>query len=148
MKYKIKFLSDKRLQEIIVTKPKTLGEQCRTIATRDEQFLMALELQMFRVNQSNRQTQRRTYMKKKEYVVRVVQTHTPEGQELYEGDNVGSFVECLRYAGLVTIHPTDTLTSLCFDIHCPHGLESKPWSEMNAKRMQSFGYNAVSAPAC
>lgn len=93
----------------------------------------------------------RQHQMEKKYVVRVVQTHTPDGTEVYEGDPLGSFIECLRYAGLVTVHQEsvrpDSLTSLCFDIHCPHGLKSKPWSEMNAERMRSFGYNAVSAPS-
>lgn len=87
----------------------------------------------------------------KTYIVRVVQTMTPppEYHYNYEGGDLGSFVECLRYAGLVTVHETDPngLTTLCFDIHPPKGVDSKPWSEMNAQRMRSFGYNAVSAPS-
>jgi hypothetical protein len=86
-------------------------------------------------------------MKKKEYVVRVVQTD--DDVELLMNKDLSQFVECLRYAGLVTVHEVDPrgLTTLCFDIRCPHGLNSKAWSEQNAARMKSFGYNAVSAPS-
>jgi hypothetical protein len=86
----------------------------------------------------------------KYYVVRVVQTMTPEGDFLHEGHALGSFIECLRYAGLIDVHETDPegLTTLCFDIRPPNSVDSKVWAEMNAKRMQSFGYNAVAAPLC
>lgn len=85
---------------------------------------------------------------KKEYVVRVVQTVTPDGEQLREGGDIEAFVECLRYAQLVTIHETEStsLTTLCFDIHAPHGMDSKRWATMNAKRMATFGFNAVEAP--
>jgi hypothetical protein len=89
-------------------------------------------------------------MKKRQWVVRVVQTETPEGDHVNEGGIIdGSFIESLRYAGLITEHETDPygLTTVCFDIRCPHGLDSKTWAEMNAERMRSFGYNAVAAPS-
>lgn len=86
---------------------------------------------------------------KKEYVVRVVQTMTPDGKELHEGGDIGRLVECLRYAQLVTIYETDpvSLITLCFDIHCPHGMDSQRWAIMNADRMKTFGFNAVDAPS-
>ena len=83
---------------------------------------------------------------KKRYCVRVVQTMTSVGIDSHD---LVSFVECLSYAGLVTEHPIDSngLTTLCFDIEAPPETDSKIWSEMNAERMRSFGYNAVSAPS-
>lgn len=86
----------------------------------------------------------------KEYVVRVVQTMNDKGSDMNEGGVIDySFLESLRYAGLVTLHDVgnNSLTTVCFDLRCPHGLNSKAWSEQNAARMQSFGYNAVSAPS-
>lgn len=86
---------------------------------------------------------------KKQYVVRVVQTHDDELKEQNEGGVISdSFLDCLRYAGLVTVHDVDLhgLTSSCFDIRCPSGLDSKMWAEGLAARMQSFGFNAVVAP--
>jgi hypothetical protein len=52
------------------------------------------------------------------------------------------FLECLRYAGVVTIHETEH--GQCFDIHCPKEI-GRPniWAEQNAARMKSFGYNAI-----
>lgn len=61
-------------------------------------------------------------------------------------DSVSSLLESLRYAQLVTIHRDDE-DGVCFDLHCPHGLNDKVWAGANAARMQSFGYNAVAAPA-
>lgn len=55
----------------------------------------------------------------------------------------GAFIECLRYAGVVNVHKDDE-TRQVFDIRPPAGTDSKTWSEMNAARMQSFGYNAES----
>lgn len=78
-------------------------------------------------------------MAKREYVVRIVFDPDFILDKSTMGD--GTLVECLRYAGILTKH-----SDSCFDIHCPRGLESKPWSEQNAKRMQSFGINAVSVP--
>lgn len=89
-------------------------------------------------------------MKKKKYVVRVVQTQTPDGEQVNEGGVIDdAFLESLRYAGLVTLHNVEGggLTVRCFDIHCPHGLDSQMWAQMNAERMKSFGFNAVDAPA-
>ena len=79
---------------------------------------------------------------KKEYVVRVVVFNGPNAGY----DDVTKLLESLRYAQVIDLHREDH-ESTCFDIICPHGLDSKTWSEMNANRMQSFGYNAVSAPS-
>jgi hypothetical protein len=88
---------------------------------------------------------------KKKFVVRVVQTRQPlpSGLDLNEGGNIGTFVECLRYAGIVHVHDTDPhgLTTLCFDILPPHGIDSSTWADANARRMKTFGFNAEKAPA-
>lgn len=73
-------------------------------------------------------------MPKREYVVRVARV----GEDF---DN--PFLECLRYAGLVALHPE---SENVFDILCPKGLDSEVWAEQTADRMVSFGYNAVKAP--
>lgn len=89
--------------------------------------------------------------KKISYVVRIVQTCTPEGKSLHEGGEINdAFLDSLRYMGHVTIHDIDPaqLTVRCFDIHPPHGIAScEIWAEMNAKRMRYFGFNAVKAPS-
>ena len=87
------------------------------------------------------------------YVVRVVQTRSVSGVENHEGGIIDDgFLECLRYAGHVTVHEIDhklNMTSRCFDIRCPaeNGYDMQAWAEMNAKRMRSFGFNAVAAPS-
>ena len=86
------------------------------------------------------------------YVVRIVQTRSPEGIYYYEGGNIDAFIECLRYSGLIVIHEIDPygygLTTLCFDLLPPKDQRetSKEWSEYTALRMRYFGYNAISAP--
>lgn len=62
-------------------------------------------------------------------------------------DEIGTLVECLRYAGLLEIHQPES-DGLWFDLLPPAFAKgnSKQWAENNAKRMQSFGFNAVSAP--
>lgn len=79
--------------------------------------------------------------RKQKQVVRVV---LPDGMNQLTSE-VRQLVECLRYAGIATVH-RDNDDGLCFDLHCPSGLMDKPWAEMNAKRMRSFTYNAVAAP--
>lgn len=59
----------------------------------------------------------------------------------------GAFIECLRYAGMVRPHDPREEGLQVFDLLPPDGVDSKAWSEMNAERMRSFGYNAVSAPS-
>ncbi len=80
-------------------------------------------------------------MKKRRSVVRVI---LPDGIN-HLTPEVESLVECLRYAGLVSIHPVGE-DRLCFDLNCPPGLDSEMWADMNAARMRSFAYNAVVAP--
>lgn len=82
--------------------------------------------------------------KKQQQVVRVVIEDHPKAMNKCTSE-VRQLLECLRYAGIVTLH-RDNEHGVCFDLHCPAGLMHKPWAEMNAQRMQSFGYNAVSAP--
>jgi hypothetical protein len=59
---------------------------------------------------------------------------------------VGTLLECLRYAGLIRLaypHEQTEQSSTVFDIICPSGLVSKVWAEQNCQRMATFGYNAV-----
>lgn len=89
-----------------------------------------------------------TMGKKRQYVIRIVQTQTPECVDLNEGGDISAFVECLRYAGIVRVHEVSELTTLCFDLVCPaHFTDSQRWAERNAERMRTFGFNAVAAPA-
>ena len=84
-------------------------------------------------------------MKKREYVVRVTIPEIDRGviplaQQVDKG-----FMECLRYAGVIRIYDYNNADQV-FDILAPRKTSSKEWSEMNAERMRTFGYNAVSAP--
>lgn len=79
--------------------------------------------------------------RKKKHVVRVV---LPDGINPITSE-VRQLLEQLRYAGIVTIH-RDNEDGVCFDLHCPSGLDDKQWAKMNAERMRSFTYNAVDAP--
>lgn len=88
-------------------------------------------------------------MARKIWVVRVV-THPSEMSTRSEaehgpGHTLGEFIECMRYAGLIRIH-RDNSEGMCFDIRPPIGVDSEMWAQLNANRMQSFGYNAVKAP--
>lgn len=82
-------------------------------------------------------------MNKRKYVVRVTHRVTPHYAVPTDDRSFDNpFVECLRYAGLVVVH-----NEYCFDILPHQEANSKIWAEANAARMQSFGYNAVCAPA-
>jgi len=82
----------------------------------------------------------------KEYVVRVVIPDIDNDILGLAKPIDGAFLECLRYAGIVKIHTSDT--GQVFDIRCPDVVKmSKNWANANADRMKSFGYNAVAAPA-
>jgi hypothetical protein len=61
------------------------------------------------------------------------------------GPNVDVLIECLRYAGVLSV-VSQTDKSTMIRIHCPKGLVSEPWAKMNAERMRTFGYNAEVAP--
>jgi len=81
------------------------------------------------------------------YVVRVVIPTIDNAPPLAQTVD-SSFLECLRYAGVISLHRDDE-EGQCFDIQPPRHLNasgSKIWSEQNAARMETFGYNAVSAP--
>lgn len=69
---------------------------------------------------------------------------------LYEaqtrGNEIAALLECFRYAGVIG-KPWDSDGNTFFDIPCPKGLNDRSWADANARRMQSFGFNAVSAPA-
>lgn len=90
-------------------------------------------------------------MAKTMWVVRVVtgddEMDTRSTTEVAKpGHTLKEFMENLRYAGVLRIHRDDP-SGMCFDIMPPIGVDSGTWAEMNAKRMRSFGYNAVKAPA-
>lgn len=80
-------------------------------------------------------------MAKRKMAVRVVLTDQQD-------DQWGTLIEQLRYAGLLDRHDNvGTGNSKCFDLLPPHGVDGDVWAEQNAQRMQSFGINAVAAPA-
>ena len=85
---------------------------------------------------------------KKLYVVRVVIPNIPENAPPLQQRVDGAIIECLRYAGIVNVHYDDE-KGQCFDIYPPkhYWSESKRWSEMNAERMETYGFNAASAPS-
>lgn len=60
----------------------------------------------------------------------------------------GAFLECLRYAGVINLHRNNEERQV-FDIFPPKSSwnVSQEWAEMNAKRMQSFGFLAAAAPS-
>ncbi len=77
-------------------------------------------------------------MKDRRWVVRVVVWE--DQTQMFDNP----FLECLRYAGLVVVH-----NDRCFDVLPPNGMVASitgTWSKMNAERMTSMGFNAVSAP--
>lgn len=81
--------------------------------------------------------------KKKQYVVRVTQTMSSNGDELNEGGAIAhAFIDSLRYAGLIRVHDMqlDSPIITCFDLICPHGLNAETWAISNSLRMQSFGF--------
>lgn len=86
---------------------------------------------------------------KKLYVVRVVIPNIDVNVPPLAQPLPGGLLDSLRYMGVVNLHYDDERGQL-FDIFPPKCVavsESKTWSEMNAKRMGSFGYNAASAPS-
>ena len=81
-------------------------------------------------------------MPKKRTVIRVVLT-----PDQTEDSNLMSFVECLRYVGVVQTHEsTGSGNPECFDILPPHGVDQERWATMNSERMRTFGFNSVDAP--
>jgi hypothetical protein len=60
--------------------------------------------------------------------------------------DIETLIECLRYAGLITVHDVPTAdATLCFDLPPPYSLGyrlSRDWAQKNAERMRSFGFNA------
>lgn len=64
-----------------------------------------------------------------------------------ENADLTRFIESLRYAGIVDIHRHDE-TGMCFDIIPPTAsyTNQENWANSNAKRLASFGFNAVKAP--
>ena len=72
------------------------------------------------------------------------QTNIPNINEI-----TPAFLTCLENAGLGKVHDTDR-DGYTFDLFPPcqehHGIDEKTWAEENAKRISSFGFNAVAAP--
>ena len=57
------------------------------------------------------------------------------------------FIECLRYAGLLSVQRDDE-SGMCIDLHCPSAAyDSQVWAQRNAERSKTFGINAAAAPA-
>lgn len=83
--------------------------------------------------------------------MRIIMERDTDSNELM--DNAGIqfghltvFLECLRYAQIVDIHRMDA-RGACFDIiNTRKGVDTQVWASLNAKRMSSFGINAVAAP--
>lgn len=80
------------------------------------------------------------------WVVRVATQGVGDFDEQVESGS--TLLDCLRDAGLVTVHRRDA-SGVLFDIHCPADrADSKAWSDETAARMaNAVGANAVSAPA-
>lgn len=56
---------------------------------------------------------------------------------------VSALIESLRYAGILRTHESDN--GLCFDLIAPKSIgDTKMWSEQNARRMATFGFQARS----
>ena len=86
-------------------------------------------------------------MAKQEWVVRVSETYHSdprEGSKFGQSKMLDLLIECLDYAGVV--RHIERAGMIVFDIRCPKGLDSQVWSQQNAGRMKSFGFNAVAAP--
>src|SRR5574340_1264420 len=86
-------------------------------------------------------------MAKNKYVVRVVIQKREVDDPMYftVSHTFPEFLENLRYAGIAQVHD-ETEKTILFDIYAPAGVDTKIWAELNARRMQSFGYNAIAAP--
>lgn len=82
-------------------------------------------------------------MAKKNWVVRIIADEKDRFGLV--PSQVGMFIECLRYAGVVKICKNDG-NRIVFDLFPPKGVDSKAWASMNAARMKSFGINAADAP--
>lgn len=83
---------------------------------------------------------------KKEYVVRIA-LNANNSDDLSTPVVSDKFLECLRYAGIAsTTHETSN-EGVMFDLYPPRYInDSKMWAEQNAKRINTFGVNAVCAP--
>lgn len=79
------------------------------------------------------------------WVVRVV-VFSNEDLERITPKLPAPWLEMLRYAGMVKPHEPDG-DYQCFDLLPPKGVNSSVWAEQVAGHMETFGYNAVKAPA-
>lgn len=87
-------------------------------------------------------------MAKKTWVIRIVQLaeYTNPIDKLMASPLTDSWIECLRYAGVVHVVETASENTV-FDILPPANIrDSKVWAESNAGRIKSFGMNAAAAP--
>lgn len=95
---------------------------------------------------------------KRQYVVRLV-ILKPVDPCTGSSPTFGLLLEWMRSAGHVVVHVDGQLIrnstsphagnyyKTVFDIKAPHGVDSRYWAEQEALRIQSFGENAVMAPA-
>jgi hypothetical protein len=84
------------------------------------------------------------------WVVRVSIISGPDtGQHVFHAGRVqDTFLHLLDKAGLIKQHPQYDSEVQVFDLLAPRNItDTKVWANQNAQRMQSFGYNAVAAPA-
>ena len=81
--------------------------------------------------------------KKQRWAVRIILD-----RKITQDDSVmaNPFIECLRYAGLVVVHKDNEYGMTIDLIQRDPKVDSQVWAQMNAKRMESFGFNAVAAP--
>lgn len=89
----------------------------------------------------------------REYVVQITQSYGQDdnGQDclLHQGGKLPeSFLNNLRFAGLISVHAPIFPVYLSFDILPPLSLDtsSLEWAESLANRMRSFGYLAEVKP--
>lgn len=62
------------------------------------------------------------------------------------GDDIVYMLECMDDGGLIKFHRNDD-GSICFDLLPPHDVvDSQVWATGVAKKMDSYGFNAVCAP--
>jgi len=61
--------------------------------------------------------------------------------------NAATLIDLLRYAGVIRVVAKTPLT-MAIDIYPPYAEArgNNTWADMNARRIQSFGFDAVVAP--
>lgn len=80
--------------------------------------------------------------KKPSWLIRIVIPNSTESRFMVSTDNnpdLMPFVECLRYAGLLTHEHTEN--AFVINIRAPEHLNGDVWADQNAQRMKTFGFN-------